>query len=71
MGIAAIIAGVMVFVLKNKYNVMLLGKNSNESTLNLIEEYLGGVKKSLLSWVTEIEKYYDEKISTISGRLVD
>ena len=50
---------------------MLLGKNSNESTLNLIEEYLGGVKKSLLSWVTEIEKYYDEKISTISGRLVD
>jgi len=70
-GIAAIIAGVMVFVLKNEYNVMLPGKNNNESTLNLIEEYLGGVKKSLLSWVTEIEKYYDEKISTISGRLVD
>lgn len=70
-GIAAIIAGVMVFVLKNEYNVMLPGKNNNESTLNLIEEYLEGVKKSLLSWVTEIEKYYDEKISTISGRLVD
>ena len=61
----------MVFVLKNEYNVMLPGKNNNESTLNLIEEYLEGVKKSLLSWVTEIEKYYDEKISTISGRLVD
>jgi len=70
-GIAAIIAGVMVFVLKNKYNVMLPDMNNNESTLNLIEEYLEGVKKSLLLWVTEIEKYYDEKISTISGRLVD
>jgi len=48
-GIAAIIAGVMVFVLKDKYNVMLPGMNNNESTLNLIEEYLEGVKKSLIS----------------------
>ncbi len=69
-GIAAVIAAIMAFVLKDKYSVPLPGKNNDSDTMKLIEEYLSDVKKSLLSWVTEIEKYYDEKLSTLDGKLV-
>lgn len=54
-GIAVVIAGIMVFTLDNRHN----SKNNISYT---IDEYLQNVKKALLNWINSIEKYYDEKV---------
>lgn len=63
-GIATIIAGIMVILIKDK-------KISNSNIEMVIDEYLNNVKKSMMDWITSIEKYYDEKIEELEQKLVN
>lgn len=62
-GIAAIIAGAMFFLLKDST------MNEKQDVDYLIKEYLENVKKSLLQWIESIEKYYDKKIFDLERKL--
>lgn len=59
-GIAVIIAGIMLVLLKNSKTT------SSEDVEHVVQDYLKDVKSSLLSWVDGIETTYDDEI----GRLV-
>ena len=62
-GIAALIAGIMAFILKNN------GKSSYASNIdNIINEYYASVKKSLLAWIDSIDTYYDKAVAEIKER---
>lgn len=63
-GIATIIAGIMVILIKDK-------KISNSNIEMVIDEYLNNVKKSMMDWIISIEKYYDEKIEELEQKLVN
>ncbi len=63
-GIATIIAGIMLILIKDK-------KISNRNIETIIDEYLNNVKKSMTDWITSIEKYYDEKIEELEQKLVN
>lgn len=62
-GIAAVIAGIMAFVLKNNG-----GTSSVKNIDSIINEYYASVKKSLLAWVDSIDAYYDKAIAKIKER---
>lgn len=59
--VSTIIAGIMFLMFKNK--------NINKDLKIVIDEYLENIKKSLLSWVNSIEKYYDERIKQLKEDL--
>ena len=62
-GIAAVIAGIMAFVLKNN------GGSSSVSNIDtVINEYYASVKKSLLAWVDSVDNYYDKAVAEIKER---
>ena len=58
--IATVIAGIMLYLLKNQ-NI----SGSKENVRVLISKYLQNVKTSLMSWVDEISDYYDKRIEGI------
>lgn len=62
-GIAVIIAGIMVFVLKNNG-----GTSSVKNIDSIINEYYALVKNSLLAWVDSIDAYYDKAVAEIKER---
>lgn len=62
-GIAAVIAGIMAFVLKNNG-----GTSSVKDIDSIINEYYASVKKSLLTWVDSIDAYYDKAVAEIKER---
>lgn len=62
-GIAAVIAGIMAFVLKNNG-----GTSSVKNIDRIIDEYYASVKKSLLAWVDSIDTYYDKAVAEIKER---
>ena len=62
-GIAAVIAGIMAFVLKNNG-----GTSSVKNIDSVINEYYASVKKSLLAWVDSIDAYYDKAVAEIKER---
>jgi len=62
-GIAAVIAGIMAFVLKNNG-----GTSSVKNIDSIIDEYYASVKKSLLAWVDSIDTYYDKAVAEIKER---
>lgn len=62
-GIAAVIAGIMAFVLKNNG-----GTSSVNNIDSIINEYYASVKKSLLAWVDSIDTYYDKAVAEIKER---
>lgn len=62
-GIAAVIAGIMAFVLKNSG-----GTSSVKNIDSIIDEYYASVKKSLLAWVDSIDTYYDKAVAEIKER---
>lgn len=62
-GIAAVIAGIMAFVLKNNG-----GSSSVKNIDGVINEYYASVKKSLLAWVDSIDAYYDKAVAEIKER---
>lgn len=59
-GIAAVIAGIMAFVLKNND-----GSSSVKNIDGVIKEYYALVKESLLTWVDSIDAYYDKAVAEI------
>lgn len=62
-GIAAVIAGIMAFVLKNN------GVTSSVKNIDsIINEYYASVKKSLLAWVDSVDAYYDKAVAKIKER---
>lgn len=62
-GIAAVIAGIMAFVLRNNG-----GASSVKNIDGVINEYFASVKKSLLAWVDSIDAYYDKAVAEIKER---
>lgn len=56
--VCTIIAGIMCLIL-------IKNKSTSKNILELIDEYLDAVKSSLLRWISDIEKFYDEQISTL------
>lgn len=62
-GIAAVIAGIMAFVLENNG-----GTSSVKNIDSVINEYYASVKKSLLAWVDSMDAYYDKAVAEIKER---
>ena len=62
-GIAAVIAGIMAFLLK-----YTAGASPVKNVDFVINEYYASVKKSLLTWVDSIDAYYDKAVSEIKER---
>ena len=62
-GIAAVIAGIMTFVIKNNG-----GSSSVSNVDTVINEYYASVKKSLLAWVDSVDSYYDKAVAEIKKR---
>ncbi|MCR5769708.1 MAG: hypothetical protein K6G87_00590 [Butyrivibrio sp.] len=63
--IAVIIAGVMLYLLRDKPSA---GNKQDISTL--IKEYLKNVKATLMSWVDEISAYYDEEVKELEKGMI-
>lgn len=63
-GIAVIVAGVMLLLLKDSEN----GKTQEISCL--IKNYLDDVKKTMMQWLNTVEKYYDERVARLERELV-
>ena len=60
--IAVVIAGLMIWLLEDK-------KDINEDVNVLIDKYLKNVKETLINWISDIEKYYDERVSTLESEM--
>ena len=60
--IAVVIAGLMIWLLEDK-------KDVNEDVNVLIDKYLKNVKETLMNWISDIEKYYDERISALEREM--
>lgn len=60
--IAVIIAGLMIWLIEDQ-------KDINEDVNVLIDKYLKNVKETLINWIFDIEKYYDEKVSTLESEM--
>ena len=63
--IAVIIAGVMLYLLRDK---PATGNNQDISVL--IKEYLKNVKATLMSWVDEISAYYDGEVKELEKGMI-
>lgn len=55
--IAVVITGIMLFLLRDKH----IGGNAQDIGA-VVRDYLNNVKVSLMSWIDEIEKFYDYEI---------
>lgn len=61
-GIAVVIAALMALLLEDK-------KEPREDIHNVIDKYLENVKQTLLDWISDIEKYYDERVSILESEM--
>lgn len=61
-GIAVVIAAIMALLLEDK-------KEPSEDIHDIIDKYLDNVKRTLMVWVSDIEKYYDERVSTLESEM--
>ena len=63
--IAIVIAGVMLYLLRDK------PATGNKQDINaLIKEYLKNVKATMMSWVDEISAYYDGEVNELEKGMV-
>ena len=63
--ISVIIAGVMLYLLRNKPT------SKNRQDINaLIRKYLENVKATLMLWVDEISAYYDEEVNKLEKGMI-
>lgn len=60
--IAVVIASVMALLLEDK-------KETDEDIYGTIAKYLENVKQTLMDWISDIEKYYDERVSAIEREM--
>lgn len=63
-GIAVIVAGVMLLLLKDSKN----GKT--QDITHLIQKYLNDVTKTMMHWLNTVEGYYDERVASLERELV-
>lgn len=61
-GIAAILAGIMAYVIKSK------STGSNADIEEIINEYLQNVSQSFMLWLESIESFYDDKVTELKNR---
>lgn len=61
-GIAVIIAALMALLLEDK-------KEASENIHSVIDKYLENVKQTLMDWISDIEKYYDERVSVLEREM--
>ena len=62
--IAAVLAGIMVYVLKSNRSTA----QSNNDVGKLIDEYLQNVKQSFMLWLDAVETFYDEQVEELKTR---
>lgn len=62
--IAVVITGIMLFLLYNKP----IGGSAQDISA-IVQDYLNNVKVSLMSWINEIEKFYDYEIKKLEERM--
>ena len=62
-GIAIIVAGVMLFILND------WGKKTKYDINKLIKEYLHDVKKMMMEWLNTVQVYYDECVYELEKEL--
>lgn len=61
--IAVVLTGIMLFLLRNKP----VGGSAQDVSA-IVQDYLNNVKVSLMSWINEIEKFYDYEIKKLEER---
>lgn len=63
--IAVVIAGIMLYLLRNKP-----ATETNQDISALIKEYLKNVKATMMSWVDEISTYYDGEVKELEKGMI-
>lgn len=63
-GIAVIVAGVMLFMLKDG------NKRPKQDISKLIQEYLNDVTKTMMQWLNTVQEYYDERVEELEKELM-
>lgn len=63
-GIAAIFAGVMSFILKDG------NKKTKQDISKLVQEYLQEVTKTIMEWLNTVQVYYDECVEELEKDLI-
>lgn len=63
-GIAVIVAGVMLFMLKDG------NKKTRQEISKLIQAYLHDTKNTMMEWLNTIQVYYDENVEELEKELV-
>lgn len=63
-GIAVIVAGVMMFILKDG------NKKPKQDISKLIQEYLNDVTKTMVEWLNTVQEYYDERVEELEKELM-
>lgn len=63
-GIAVVVAGVMLFMLKDR------NKKTKQDISKLIQEYLHDVKKTIMEWLNTVQAYYDERVEELEKALM-
>lgn len=64
-GIATVIAGIMVLLLKDE------PKYGSKEIDAVISGYLMNIKQSILLWIDSIEKYYDARVAQLESEMID
>lgn len=59
-GVAAVIAALMIFLIDDK-------KGKDNDIHRIVDTYLSNVKKSLMDWVSSVEKYYDKRVQDLES----
>lgn len=62
--IAVVLTGIMLLLLRNKP----VGGGAQDVSA-IVQDYLNNVKASLMSWINEIEKFYDYEIKKLEERI--
>lgn len=63
-GMAVIIAAVMLFILKNG------DRETKQDISRLIQEYLKDVSKTMMEWLDTVQEYYDARVEKLERELI-
>lgn len=60
--IAALFVGIMAYITNNN-------KKSNANIQAIVDEYLNGIKTSIIAWIKSIEEFYDTKVASMEKEM--
>lgn len=60
--IAALFVGIMAYIINNN-------KKSNTNIQTIVDEYLNGIKTSIIAWIKSIEEFYDMKVASMEKEM--